>query len=158
VALLYGRELARSPRSQFRSARALLRASLRDIRDPRVRARVRRTLRRLPRDGYPIMALMAVVESGTVATIVVPLTAQHDLGLAWTFASHSAERRGAPGIIPFAASDEATRLEGCPGARTAWLGGFVARRAGCLPLDVHVGAATPVRIRLPLGTGRSDCR
>jgi hypothetical protein len=154
LTFLYARDLARQP---FRPPRATLRDELRPARDPRVRRRIRRTLRRMPRDGLGIAELLVLVEPGRGATAVVPPSARGRLALVYSRRARDAERPGAAGIIRLADGDRAVRFPSCRGERLHYLGGIVANRPGCVPIDVEVGAARPLRRYLPLGTGEQRC-
>jgi hypothetical protein len=106
LTFLYARDLARQPATAFRPERTILRDELRRAREPRVRHRIERTLRRMPRDGLGVAELLVLVEPGRGATAVVPASAQGRLRLVYSRRARDAERPGAAGIIRLA--DRAT--------------------------------------------------
>jgi hypothetical protein len=154
----YARDLARQPAAAFAPGRTILRGELRRARDPRVRRRIERTLARMPRDGLGIAELLVLVEPGAkAATAVVPPAARRRLALVYSRRARDAERPGAAGIIRLGDGDRAVRFASCHGERWQYLGGIIANRPGCVPIDVRVGAGRPLRRYLPLGTGRQHC-
>jgi hypothetical protein len=154
LTFLYARDLARQA---FRPARAILGDELRRARDPSVRRRIERTLRRMPPGGLGIAELLVLVEPGRSATAVVPRSAQGRFALVYSRRARDAERPGAPGIIRLANGDRAVRFPSCDGERWHYLGGIIANRPGCVPIDIQVGHGRLLRRYLPLGSGDQRC-
>jgi hypothetical protein len=154
---LYAWDLARQPPAAFGPERAILLGELHRASDPRVRRRIERMLRRMPRGGLGINELLVVVEPGGSATAVVPPIAQNRLALVYSRRARNSERSGAAGIITLADGDRAVRFPSSHRERRDYLGGFIAARPGCVPIDVQIGAGRPLRRYLPLGTGGQRC-
>lgn len=157
LTFFYAQDLARQPPAAFGPERAILLGEMHRASDPRVRHRIERTLRRMPRDGLGIAELLVLVEPGRGATAVVPASVQGRLAIVYSRRARDAERPGAAGIIPLADGDRAVRFPACHGERRQYLGGIIANRPGCVPIDVRVGQGRPVQRFLPLGSGHQRC-
>ena len=157
LTFLYARDLARQPAAAFGPQRAILRAELGRARDQRVRRRIKHTLRRTPSGGLGVVELFVLVEPGGAATVVVPPNARGRLALVYSRRARDAERPGAAGIIRLSSGDRAVRFQSCDGEHWHYLGGIIANRPRCVPIDIHTGPGRTLRRFLPLGTGNRRC-
>lgn len=111
--------------------------------------------------------ILVVVKAGARPTVVVPLSWRRDAALDYGFGGRPRKRTppvkvsdGLPSVR-FSACRSGTkpRSPGHPLDReTQFNGGIITRWGRCLPLDVYVEGARPVRATISFGAGRCPAR
>lgn len=157
VTFLYARELAQQPAGQFRPERAVLLDELRREHHPGVRRRIVQTLEHEPRGGLAIEELLIMIDAGHSATVTVPAKNRKHFALAYSPRALNAEHPKAAGVIKLTDGDTSVRFTPCHRERRQWLGGIIANRPGCQPIDITLSSGQRLRRYLPLGTGHRPC-
>lgn len=57
-------------------------------------------------------------------------------------------------VVPFRLGDARVRFEPCPTGRTQFNGGFLLRRAACVPVEVRPASGEPMVATISFGAGR----
>jgi hypothetical protein len=123
------------------------------------RARARETITRLAEDGYGLATIMIFVESGTTATVALPVEERNRASLIYTDEAKEKEIRGAAGVFRVEDGDLAVTFQACEDGPAHFNGGLIVTgQPRCLPVVVSTGRGDGPLVRyLPIATGERSC-